>query len=79
VQWRAVLAGTCEAVGRDPATLRFSAMVGFLVGRDAQQLPARRGRLAVDRGKQRDETWVTGLPEQAWSSCARCAMRGCSG
>lgn len=55
-----------EAAGRDPATLRYSVMAGYLCGRDGAQLHHRLDRLAVEHGQAPDAAmWVTGTPEQA--------------
>lgn len=65
-QRRAVAVKGWEAAGRDPATLRYSVMAGYLVGRDSDQLHHRLDRLAVEHGQAPDAArWVTGLPEQA--------------
>jgi F420-dependent oxidoreductase-like protein len=75
-QIRAVYAeldAACAAIGRDPATLTRSAMVGVLVGRDEGEV---RDRLAAmirtlgpdadaDWLTERELRWITGTPEQA--------------
>ena len=63
------LDAACEAAGRDPATLRFSLMDGFLVGADEADLRARADRLAEWRGDAVDldelaRTWIVGTPER---------------
>jgi alkanesulfonate monooxygenase SsuD/methylene tetrahydromethanopterin reductase-like flavin-dependent oxidoreductase (luciferase family) len=40
-----VLARHCEAVGRDPATIRRSIMTGYIIGRDRTELRRRAARL----------------------------------
>jgi F420-dependent oxidoreductase-like protein len=47
---RTRLAAACEQAGRDPATLRFSLMHQFLVGRDDAELRSRSERLAEATG-----------------------------
>jgi F420-dependent oxidoreductase-like protein len=67
----------CEREGRDPATLRFSMMNGFLVGADRDDLRARAHRLAEwrDHTDQASadidnyiaavaEPWIVGTPEE---------------
>jgi F420-dependent oxidoreductase-like protein len=74
---RRVLDDACEREGRDPATLRFSMMNGFLIGADRDDLRARARRLAEWRGHtdqaDRDidayiaavaQPWVVGTPEE---------------
>lgn len=57
---RARLDRACEAEGRDPATLRFSLMHPFLVGRDAGELERRAAQLPGSAA----ETSLAGTPEQ---------------
>jgi F420-dependent oxidoreductase-like protein len=47
---RARLAAACEQAGRDPATLRFSLMHQFLIGRDDGELRSRAEKLAAVTG-----------------------------
>src|SRR3954453_17407013 len=74
---RRVLDDACEREGRDPATLRFSMMNGFLVGADRDDLRARARRLAEWRGHtdqaERDidayiaavaQPWIVGTPDE---------------
>lgn len=61
------LDAACRDAGRDPATLRFSLMHGFLIGADEADLRARAGRVAEWRGEpvSLDElraTWLCGTP-----------------
>jgi len=66
---RGRLDAACRDAGRDPATLRFSLMHGFLVGADEAELRARAERVAEWRGTpvSLDElrsTWLTGTPDE---------------
>jgi alkanesulfonate monooxygenase SsuD/methylene tetrahydromethanopterin reductase-like flavin-dependent oxidoreductase (luciferase family) len=69
---RAALDRACEAEGRDPATLRFSLMNGFLVGADEADLHARARQLAHWRGHDATDPaayvaalppWIVGTPD----------------
>ena len=51
---RARLTAACEQAGRDPATLRFSLMHQFLIGRDETELRARADALAAVTGEPAD-------------------------
>lgn len=62
---RAAVARAWEEAGRDPSTVRFSVMTGCLVGRDAEQLRARRERLAAEHGQDPADGWVTGTLDEA--------------
>jgi len=71
---RAALGAACEAAGRDPASLRFSLMTGWLVGTDETDLRDRAARLSAWQGGDGDpdaflaglpEPWITGTVEQA--------------
>jgi F420-dependent oxidoreductase-like protein len=63
---RALAVAGWGAAGRDPATLRYSVMAGFLCGRDDDELRRRRDRLAVEHGQEpQADSWVTGTTEQA--------------
>jgi F420-dependent oxidoreductase-like protein len=57
------LAAACEDAGRDPATLRFSLMHGFVVGADEAALRRRAEQLgaALDEARGR---WLTGTPDE---------------
>jgi alkanesulfonate monooxygenase len=85
---RGALAGlddACRAIGRDPATLTRSAMVGVLVGHDDTEL-ADRGRAAVEAfGSDADDqawlaaregVWITGTPDHARQMVRRYADLG---
>jgi F420-dependent oxidoreductase-like protein len=66
---RARLAAACRQAGRDPATLRFSLMHEFLVGRDDAELRSRSERLAAVNGSSADvevlrRNALAGTPEE---------------
>jgi F420-dependent oxidoreductase-like protein len=75
---RRALDEACEREGRDPATLRFSMMNGFLIGADRDDLHGRARRLAEWRGEPDPhdvdaylgglDPWIVGTPEEF---CAR--------
>ena len=78
------LDAACEAIGRDPATLTRSAMIGVLIGRDEAEM---RDRLAAMRrvlGDDADEDWlserelrwITGTPDRARETVAGLAAAG---
>jgi alkanesulfonate monooxygenase SsuD/methylene tetrahydromethanopterin reductase-like flavin-dependent oxidoreductase (luciferase family) len=63
------LVAACRDAGRDPATLRFSLMHGFLIGADEADLRARADRLAEWNGEpvaldELRRTWVAGTPDE---------------
>jgi alkanesulfonate monooxygenase SsuD/methylene tetrahydromethanopterin reductase-like flavin-dependent oxidoreductase (luciferase family) len=63
------LAAACERAGRDPATLRFSLMHGFLVGTGEEDLRSRAARLAEWQGEPADvdalrRDWIAGTPAE---------------
>jgi F420-dependent oxidoreductase-like protein len=61
---RTRLSEACEAIGRDPGTLRLSLMTGIVVGRDRRELEARASALMEREGE-------TGDPAEAivaWSA-----------
>jgi alkanesulfonate monooxygenase SsuD/methylene tetrahydromethanopterin reductase-like flavin-dependent oxidoreductase (luciferase family) len=72
--------------GRDPATLRHSAMVGVLIGRDAAEVE-RRSRAVLDAFGVADEAtawfetrrprWIYGTPDEARAMVARFEAAGC--
>ena len=80
----AALDATCEAIGRDPATLTRSAMIGVLVGRDeremADRLAAMTRTLGADADEdwlvEREQRWITGTPEQAREKVQALAAAG---
>jgi F420-dependent oxidoreductase-like protein len=83
---RTRLAEACEAVGRDPATLRFSVMAPVCIGVDrSEQLE--RARLILRRFGEEDgdpeellssraEHWLTGTPEEAVERLRELAAAG---
>lgn len=75
----------CLAIGRDPATVRRSAMVGTLIGRDESEFAARRRDLLAEFGAeaqgadwfaQRERRWIVGTPERARARVAEFAAAG---
>ncbi len=63
------LRAACEAIGRDPATLRLSMMNGFVIGADEADVRARAERLAEWQGTPVDlddlaKRWIVGTPER---------------
>jgi F420-dependent oxidoreductase-like protein len=78
----------CAAIGRDPATLARSAMVGVLVGRDATEVRRRETALldalgtggGADAGAawlaERRTRWIMGTPEEARATVGRFAAVG---
>jgi F420-dependent oxidoreductase-like protein len=79
------LDGACEAAGRDPATLRRSAMVGAVVGRDPADLRRRQAAVLDEfelRGEaeawfaERRSRWIVGTPEEARETVARFEAAG---
>ena len=66
---RGRLAQACHEGGRDPATLRFSLMHGFLIGADEAELADRARRLGefTDAPSDLDElrrSWLAGTPDE---------------
>jgi F420-dependent oxidoreductase-like protein len=74
---RRALDEACRAAGRDPETLGFSMMNGFVIGADRDDLRARGHRLAEWRGHQDQATrdidaylaavgkpWIVGTPDE---------------
>ena len=79
------LDAACRAIGRDPATLTRSAMVGVLVGRTEAELADRSAAAIEAFGRDPDDqawlaaregVWITGLPEQAQAMVRRYAEAG---
>ena len=75
----------CRQIGRDPATLARSAMVGVLVGRTEAEMATRVaaaveafGSDAEDQAwlEERTTRWVTGTPDEARASLQRYAAVG---
>ncbi len=81
----AKLADACRTIGRDPATIRRSAMVGTLMGRDATELAARKQALLAEfthdeQGDEwfatREQRWIFGTPDQVRARVAEFAAAG---
>jgi alkanesulfonate monooxygenase SsuD/methylene tetrahydromethanopterin reductase-like flavin-dependent oxidoreductase (luciferase family) len=79
------LDAACRSIGRDPATLARSAMVGVLVGRDSSEVAAREQTLlaAIGRGDgagdwiaSRRPRWIHGTPDEARAAVRRFAGAG---
>ena len=88
----AQLDATCRAAGRDPATLRRSAMVGTVIGRDDAEVQRRIGELVTllagdddgpgDAGSdawlaERRKRWIIGTPDEARARIRQYANAGC--
>jgi alkanesulfonate monooxygenase SsuD/methylene tetrahydromethanopterin reductase-like flavin-dependent oxidoreductase (luciferase family) len=71
----ALLDEECRKIGRDPATMRKSAMVGFLVGANEAEFERRVRALLTMVGEEGTESsawleehsqrWIVGTPDQA--------------
>ena len=82
----AVLDDECRKIGRDPATMRKSAMVGVLMGADQAEFEGRiRDLMAMvgDAGTnpqawidEHRRRWIAGTPDQARAMAARFAATG---
>jgi F420-dependent oxidoreductase-like protein len=80
----AELDAACQAIGRDPATVTRSAMVGVLIGRTEaemrERLAAITWRLGDDADEEwlaeREQRWITGTPERARETIARLEEAG---
>ena len=82
----AMLDTIAREAGRDPATIRHSAMAGALIGRDAAEVE-RRSRALLDafgmaaEGSAWFETrrprWIYGTPDEARAMAARFEAAGC--
>ena len=81
----AALDAACQAIGRDPATLTRSAMIGVLVGRNEGEVKDRlaatvqalgSGDDADDWLAERERRWITGTPDQARETVRRLADAG---
>jgi F420-dependent oxidoreductase-like protein len=78
------LDAACEAIGRDPATLTRSAMIGVLIGRDEAEYRDRLAALTQLLGDDADEDWlaererrwIVGPPERACEVVAAFAAAG---
>jgi alkanesulfonate monooxygenase len=83
---QAELDEACRAIGRDPATLTRSAMVGTLIGRDAGEIDRRGSALLEEFGEDgasgrawlnaRRGRWILGTPDEAKATVARFADAG---
>ncbi|MHB8459296.1 MAG: TIGR03560 family F420-dependent LLM class oxidoreductase [Candidatus Limnocylindrales bacterium] len=89
VERSAQLDDACRAIGRDPATIRRSAMVGVLVGADegefARRVDTLRALLGGDDGSaatteawlaERRTRWIVGTPDEARAMVRRYAAAG---
>ena len=82
----AKLDATLRAMGRDPATIVHSAMVGTLIGRDEAELRSREASLMAVFGGASDESeawlgerrrrWIFGMPDAARTMIRRFADAG---
>jgi alkanesulfonate monooxygenase SsuD/methylene tetrahydromethanopterin reductase-like flavin-dependent oxidoreductase (luciferase family) len=76
----------CRAIGREPASLTRSAMVGTVIARDADELERRGAALLEELGEDgesgrswlaaRRGRWIYGTPEEARATVARFADAG---
>ena len=76
----------CRKIGRDPATMRKSTMVGFLVGADQAEFERRVRDLLAMIGEEGTDAsvwleehrprWIVGTPDQARAMAARFAASG---
>jgi len=73
-KWYAALDEACRAIGRDPGSIRRSAMIGTLVGADDAELARRKAAILAGFAVQEDgeewfarhePTWIIGSPERA--------------
>lgn len=80
----AELDAACRAIGRDPATLTRSAMIGVLIGRDEVEMQERVAAMVRALGPdadddwlaERERRWITGTPDQARETVRRLAAAG---
>jgi F420-dependent oxidoreductase-like protein len=82
----AALDDALRAIGREPASLVHSAMIGVMVGRDAVEVAARRdallGEFGIDHDAadgwfaERQARWIIGTPDEARATVARFAAVG---
>jgi F420-dependent oxidoreductase-like protein len=82
----AMLDAVARDAGRDPTTLRHSAMVGVLVGRDAADVAQRSQMLLAASGstdggaawfETRRPRWIYGTPDEARAMVAQFGAAGC--
>lgn len=81
----AALDDTLRAAGREPSSLTHSAMVGLLIGRDADEVRRREADLLAAFGEevgaetwfeQRRARWIHGTPDEARATVVRFAESG---
>ncbi|MBF8290958.1 MAG: Bac luciferase protein [Chloroflexi bacterium] len=82
----AALGAACRAIGRDPATITRSAMIGTMIGRDDAEVAARRSALLGALGvadaagsawyEARTARWILGTPDDARAMIRRFADAG---
>ena len=60
---RGTLDRACQAQGREPQSLRFSMMNGFVIGANRAELEARNARLA-ESGAAPGGAWIVGTPDE---------------
>jgi F420-dependent oxidoreductase-like protein len=81
----AALDEACRAIGREPASIVHSAMVGVVIGRDGAELQRRRqdlvGEFAIEAPAdkwfgERWERWIVGTPDEARAMVDRFAAVG---
>ena len=79
------LDAACRAIGRDPKTIRRSAMVGTMIAADPSRLAARKQALlaeltpdeaAEDWFTTREQRWIFGTPNQARAKVEQFAAAG---
>jgi alkanesulfonate monooxygenase SsuD/methylene tetrahydromethanopterin reductase-like flavin-dependent oxidoreductase (luciferase family) len=79
------LDAACVAIGRDPATMARSAMVGTLIGRDAGEARVREAAMLAAFGEkasgddwleERRDRWIVGTPDEARATVHRFAEAG---
>jgi F420-dependent oxidoreductase-like protein len=79
------LDAACAAIGRDPSTMRRSAMVGTLIARDEAELAERKQAVLVESAAAeqgegwfaaRERRWIIGTPDHARSKVAEFAAAG---
>jgi F420-dependent oxidoreductase-like protein len=85
VKWYAALDEACRAIGREPGSIRRSAMIGTLVGSDEAELARRKAAILAGFAipgdgeawfAQREPSWIIGSPERARARVAELAALG---
>ena len=74
----------CNAIGRDPATLTRSAMIGVLIGRDEAEVRERFAEMTrilgddadADWLAEREKRWIVGTPDRARETISAFAAAG---